>query len=103
MDYLLRGIMLVSGVFIGTYIWWGTLTVVTNSIKVTFFLFLNRIYQEESADDNTEDFCAAMDFLSVQENVDPEKIGICGWGELEAAQDTRIKALVASYSRKGTA
>ncbi len=33
MDYLLRGIMLVSGVFIGTYIWWGTLTVVTNSIK----------------------------------------------------------------------
>ncbi len=38
MDYLLRGIMLVSGVFIGTYIWWGTLTVVTNSIKVTFCL-----------------------------------------------------------------
>ncbi len=35
--------------------------------------------------------------------MDPEKIGICGWGELEAAQDTRIKALVASYSRKGTA
>lgn len=55
-----------------------------------------------SLDINTEDFCAAVDFLSVQENVDPEKIGIigiCGWGGLAvnaAAQDTRIKATVAS-------
>ncbi len=55
-----------------------------------------------SPDINTEDFCAAVDFLSVQENVDPEKIGIigiCGWGGLAinaAAQDTRIKATVAS-------
>ena len=35
-----------------------------------------------SPDINTEDFCAAVDFLSVQENVDPERIGIigiCGW------------------------
>ena len=55
-----------------------------------------------STDINTEDFCAAVDFLSVQENVDPERIGIigiCGWGGLAvnaAAQDTRIKATVAS-------
>ena len=36
-----------------------------------------------SPDINTEDFCAAVDFLSVQESVDPERIGIigiCGWG-----------------------
>ena len=43
-----------------------------------------------------------MDFLSVQDNVDPEKIGIigiCGWGGMAinaAAMDTRIKATVAS-------
>lgn len=55
-----------------------------------------------SPDINTEDFCAAVDFLSVQENVDPDKIGIigiCGWGGLAvnaAALDTRIKATVAS-------
>jgi len=55
-----------------------------------------------SPDLNTEDFQAAVDFLSVQENVDPEKIGIigiCGWGGLAlnaAAIDTRIKATVAS-------
>ena len=55
-----------------------------------------------SPDINTEDFQAAVDFLSVQENVDPEKIGIigiCGWGGLAlnaAAIDTRIKAAVAS-------
>lgn len=55
-----------------------------------------------SPDINTEDFCAAVDFLSVQENVDPEKIGIigiCGWGGMAlnaAAIDTRIKATVAS-------
>lgn len=38
-----------------------------------------------SPDINTEDFCAAVDFLSVQENVDSERIGIigiCGWGGL---------------------
>lgn len=55
-----------------------------------------------SPDINTEDFQAAVDFLSVQENVDPEKIGIigiCGWGGLAlnvASIDTRIKATVAS-------
>lgn len=54
-----------------------------------------------SPDINTEDFCAAVDFLSVQENVDPEKIGIigiCGWGGMAinaAAIDTRIKATAA--------
>ena len=54
-----------------------------------------------SPDINTEDFCAAVDFLSVQENVDPECIGIigiCGWGGLAinaAAMDTRIKATAA--------
>ncbi len=51
-----------------------------------------------SPDINTEDFSAAVDFLSTQENVDPERIGIvgiCGWGGLAlnaAANDTRIKA-----------
>lgn len=55
-----------------------------------------------SPDINTEDFCAAVDFLSVQDNVDPERIGIlgiCGWGGLAisaAANDPRIKATVAS-------
>ena len=55
-----------------------------------------------SPDINTEDFSAAVDFLAVQDNVDPEKIGIigiCGWGGLAlnaAAADTRIKATVAS-------
>lgn len=55
-----------------------------------------------SPDINTEDFQAAVDFLSVQENVDPEKIaiiGICGWGGMAlnaAAIDTRIKAAVTS-------
>lgn len=53
-----------------------------------------------SPDINTEDFQAAVDFLSVQEHVDPEKIGIlgiCGWGGMAlnaAAIDTRIKATV---------
>ena len=53
-------------------------------------------------DINTEDFQAAVDFLSVQDNVDPDKIGIigiCGWGGMAlnaAAIDTRIKATVAS-------
>ena len=55
-----------------------------------------------SPDINTEDFQAAVDFLSVQENVDSERIGIvgiCGWGGLAlntAAIDTRIKATVSS-------
>lgn len=55
-----------------------------------------------SPDINTEDFQAAVDFLSVQENVDENKIGIlgiCGWGGMAlnaAALDTRIKATVAS-------
>lgn len=55
-----------------------------------------------SPDINTEDFSAAVDFLSVQDNVDPEKIGIigiCGWGGMAlsaAAMDTRIKATVTS-------
>lgn len=55
-----------------------------------------------SPDINTEDFQAAVDFLSVQDNVDPERIGIigiCGWGGMAlntAAIDTRIKATVAS-------
>ena len=55
-----------------------------------------------SPDINTEDFQAAVDFLSVQDNVDAEKIGIigiCGWGGMAlntAALDTRVKATVAS-------
>ena len=55
-----------------------------------------------SPDINTEDFMAAVDFLSVREDVDPDKIGIigiCGWGGMAlnaAALDTRIKAIVAS-------
>ena len=55
-----------------------------------------------SPDINTEDFCAAVDFLSVQENADPECIGIigiCGWGGMAinaAAIDTRIKATAAT-------
>ncbi len=55
-----------------------------------------------SPDINTEDFMAAVDFLSLHETVDPERIGIigiCGWGGMAinaAALDTRIKATVAS-------
>ena len=55
-----------------------------------------------SPDINTEDFQAAVDFLSVQDNVDADKIGIigiCGWGGLAlnaAALDTRIRATVVS-------
>lgn len=54
-----------------------------------------------SPDINTEDFCAAVDFLSVHEDVNSERIGIigiCGWGGMAinaAAQDTRIKATAA--------
>lgn len=53
-----------------------------------------------SPDINTEDFSAAIDFLSIREDVDPERIGIigiCGWGGMAlnaAAIDTRIKATV---------
>ena len=55
-----------------------------------------------SPDINTEDFQAAVDFLSVQENVDEERIGligICGWGGMAlnaAAIDTRVKATVSA-------
>ncbi len=55
-----------------------------------------------SPDINVEDFQAAVDFLSVQDNVDPERIGIigiCGWGGMAlqtACVDTRIKATVTS-------
>ena len=54
-----------------------------------------------SPDINTEDFMAAVDFLSLHEMVDPERIGIigiCGWGGMAlntAALDTRIKATAA--------
>ena len=53
-----------------------------------------------SPDINTEDFMAAVDFLSLHERVDPERIGIlgiCGWGGMAlntAALDVRVKATV---------
>ena len=53
-----------------------------------------------SPDINTEDFCAAIDYLSTREDVDSSRIGIlgiCGWGGMAlnaAAIDTRIKATV---------
>lgn len=55
-----------------------------------------------SPDINTEDFMAAVDYLSLHERVDPDRIGIigiCGWGGMAlntAALDTRIKATVVS-------
>lgn len=55
-----------------------------------------------SPDINTEDFSAAVDYLSTREFVDPDKVGIlgiCGWGGMAlnaAAMDTRIKATVTS-------
>lgn len=55
-----------------------------------------------SSDINTEDFCAAVDFLSTRDYIDAERIGIigiCGWGGMAlnvAAIDTRVKATVAS-------
>lgn len=54
-----------------------------------------------SPDINVEDYQAAVDFLSTQDNVNPERIGvigICGWGGMAlqtAALDTRIKATAA--------
>ena len=54
-----------------------------------------------SPDINTEDYMAAVDFLSVRDNVDPDRIGIigiCGWGGMAlntAALDTRIRATAA--------
>ena len=55
-----------------------------------------------SPDINTEDFSAAVDFLSTRDDVAPDRIGIlgiCGWGGMAlnaAAMDTRIKATVTS-------
>lgn len=55
-----------------------------------------------SPDINTEDFQAAVDYLSCRDDVDPERIGIigiCGWGGMAlnaAALDTRVKATLAS-------
>ena len=55
-----------------------------------------------SPDINTEDFSAAVDFLSTRDFVDPERVGIlgiCGWGGMAlnaAAMDTRIKGTVTS-------
>ncbi len=55
-----------------------------------------------SPDINTEDFSAAVDYLSTRDDVDPDRIGIlgiCGWGGMAinaASMDTRIKATVAS-------
>lgn len=57
-----------------------------------------------SPDINTEDFSAAVDYLSCREDVDADRIGIigiCGWGGIAvnaAAADTRIKATLASTS-----
>ena len=51
-----------------------------------------------SPDINTEDFLAAVDFLSVQENVDPEKIGIlgiCGFGGMA------LNAAALRYTNQG--
>ncbi len=55
-----------------------------------------------SPDINTEDFQAAVDFLATHDEVDAERIGICGicgWGGMAlnaASIDTRIKATVTS-------
>ena len=55
-----------------------------------------------SLDINTEDFSAAVDYLSNREDVDADRIGIigiCGWGGIainDAAMDTRVKATVAT-------
>ena len=58
-----------------------------------------------SPDINTEDFMAAVDFLSLHEKVDADRIGIigiCGWGGMAintAALDTRIKARLSATAR----
>ncbi len=63
---------------------------------------VNGVRNVASPDINTEDFSAAVDFLSNEKDVDPNRIGIigiCGWGGMAlnaAAMDTRIKATVAS-------
>lgn len=55
-----------------------------------------------SPDVNTEDFSAAVDYLSTRDFIDPERIGllgICGFGGMAlncAAMDTRVKATVTS-------
>ena len=60
------------------------------------------VWNVASPDINTEDFCAAVDFLSTRDFIDPERVGIlgiCGWGGMAlnaAAMDTRIKATVTS-------
>ena len=60
-----------------------------------------RVRYMASPDVNTEDFMAAVDFLSLCDGADPDRvgiIGICGWGGMAlntAALDTRIKATVA--------
>ena len=57
-----------------------------------------------SPDINTEDFSAAVDYLSCRDDIDADRIGIigiCGWGGIAvntAAADTRIKATLASTS-----
>lgn len=63
---------------------------------------MNGVRNVASPDINTEDFSAAVDFLSNEKDVDPNRIGIigiCGWGGMAlnaAAMDTRVKATVAS-------
>ena len=63
---------------------------------------VNGVRNVASPDINTEDFSAAVDFLSNEKDVDPDRIGIlgiCGWGGMAlnaAAMDTRIKATVVS-------
>ena len=60
------------------------------------------LYAQTPPDINTEDFMAAVDFLSLFDKADPDRIGIlgiCGWGGMAvnaAALDTRIRATVAS-------
>lgn len=55
-----------------------------------------------SPDINTEDFCAAVDYLMTRDDVNPDRVGIlgvCGWGGIAlnaAALDPRIKATVAT-------
>ena len=58
-----------------------------------------------SPDINTEDFLAAVDFLSVQDNVDPERIGIigiCGWGGMAVNAAAAMAAQRTEDYRNGT-